>query len=206
MSQDNLIKYEGGLTKQVNNAINITNKLLALSEPQLIPYRKGDKWGFCNQGGKIVIDCVYDNAFFFNEGLALIKLNNKWAFIDTEDKQIITLKVLVHKYVSFRDFVGGGDIIINELYSKVGDIVFDGNILFNFEDNIMYGDIVNPISGVLLYMSAGRGDKVLPNKCIAIIAQSNKEIPPSIFNRINNYIIVLNKYTSFSEPMDMEWI
>lgn len=206
MSQDNLIKYEGGLIKQVNNGISITNKLLALSEPQLIPYRKGDKWGFCNQDGKIVIDCVYDNAFFFNEGLALIKLNNKWAFIDNEGKQIITLHVLVHKHVSFRDFVGGGDIIINELHSKVGDIVFNGNILINFEDKIAYWEIENPTNGVLLYLSADKGDKVLPNKCIAIVAQSNKEISTSIFNGISSYIILLNKYSSFSVDSLMEWI
>ncbi len=43
MENNELIKYEGGLIKRVGNAISVTNKLLATTEPQLIPYRKKDK-------------------------------------------------------------------------------------------------------------------------------------------------------------------
>ena len=74
MKNNQLIKHDGGLIKRVGNAISVTNKLLALVEPQLIPYRKKDKWGFCTPDKKIVIDCVYDEVERFKEGLARVKL------------------------------------------------------------------------------------------------------------------------------------
>ena len=52
-----------------------------VSEPQLIPYRKNDKWGFCTSENKIVIDS--DVAF-----LAIGNDNNEilqW-FVDSNFK------------------------------------------------------------------------------------------------------------------------
>ena len=53
----------------------------------LIPYRKGDKWGYCDWNKKIVIPVQYDDAWLFSEGLALVKVNGKWGFIDTKGTQ-----------------------------------------------------------------------------------------------------------------------
>jgi len=40
---------------------------------ELIPYRKGDKWGFCAPDKKIVIAPKYDDVTsFFDEGLAWV--------------------------------------------------------------------------------------------------------------------------------------
>ena len=89
MSQDYLIKYEGGLIRQVNNAISITNKLLTLTGPQLIPYRKGNKWGFCKPDKKIVIDCMYNEVSVFQEGIARIKNLNGVSIINGENKFIV---------------------------------------------------------------------------------------------------------------------
>jgi hypothetical protein len=33
--------------------------------PDLIPYRKGTKWGFCDKNKKIIIPVIYDNVEFF---------------------------------------------------------------------------------------------------------------------------------------------
>jgi len=57
--------------------------------PELIPCRVGDKWGFCDRNGEIVIPCKYDHVGFFSEGLACVKLNGKWGFIDKEGKEVI---------------------------------------------------------------------------------------------------------------------
>lgn len=89
MENNNLIKYESGLVKQVGNAITVTNKLLSLTEPELIPYRKGDKWGFCTEDKKIVIDCGYQHTSFFKNGLAKVKLNDKTGYIDKKQNIII---------------------------------------------------------------------------------------------------------------------
>jgi hypothetical protein len=90
MENNKLIKYEGGLIKRVGNAISVTNKLLATIEPQLIPYRKGDKWGFCTADKKIIIDCVYDKAECFQEGVAKIKLKEEFGLINTNGKTILS--------------------------------------------------------------------------------------------------------------------
>lgn len=80
MENNGIIKYQGGLIKRVDNAISVTNKLLALSETELIPYRKGDKWGFCTSDKKMVIECIYDKASIFSEGLAAIFMKEKGCF------------------------------------------------------------------------------------------------------------------------------
>ena len=82
MGKDVLIKYDAGLIKRVNNAITVTNKLLALSETQLIPYRKGDKWGFCTPDKKIVINCEYDFVETFLNGKASVGKDGKEFFIN----------------------------------------------------------------------------------------------------------------------------
>src|SRR5450830_2178046 len=55
----------------------------------LIPYRKGDKWGFCNRDRKMVIPTVYDSVYLFSEGLAPVHLNSKWGFVDTKGTMVI---------------------------------------------------------------------------------------------------------------------
>src|SRR5664280_1512677 len=55
----------------------------------LIPYRKGDKWGFCNRDRKMVIPTVYDSVDLFSEGLAPVHLTRKWGFVDTKGNMVI---------------------------------------------------------------------------------------------------------------------
>ncbi len=89
MQNNDLIKYEGGLIKRVGNAISVTNKLLAVAEPLLIPYRKGDKWGFCKVDKKIVIDCIYDSANLFSENFAVVSQNGKYGYMNKQGKIVI---------------------------------------------------------------------------------------------------------------------
>lgn len=109
MENNELIKYEAGLVKRVGNAISITDKLLlATTEPQLIPYRKGDKWGFCTPDKRIVIDCLYDWVYPFINGIAIVQLESTWKFIDKKGNEItppdyddisnFLESMLIHKY------------------------------------------------------------------------------------------------------------
>jgi len=50
----------------------------------LIPHRKGDKWGYIDKEGNMVIPPVYDEAHIFSGGLAPVKFNSKWGYIDTK--------------------------------------------------------------------------------------------------------------------------
>lgn len=66
MQENELVKYEGKVVKKVSNAISIANKLLAITEPQLIPYRKKDKWGYCTPDKRIIIDCIFNEVGEFS--------------------------------------------------------------------------------------------------------------------------------------------
>jgi len=43
--------------------------ILSQETPNLIPYRKGKKWSFCDRNKKIIIPIVYDEANSFRDGL-----------------------------------------------------------------------------------------------------------------------------------------
>lgn len=76
---------------RVSSQIALTDKLLTKSEePFLIPYRKGDKWGFCDRNKNIVIDCTYDWVSTFNDGRAIIEIKGQFGFIDKLGKLIIS--------------------------------------------------------------------------------------------------------------------
>ena len=60
--------------------------------PAHIPYRKGDKWGFCNLKKAIVISVKYDEVGSFIEDVVRVKLNDKWGFIDTTGREITSIK------------------------------------------------------------------------------------------------------------------
>jgi serine/threonine protein kinase len=56
--------------------------------PDLIPYRKGNKWGYVDRDLKIKITCIYEAAKPFSEGLAIIKKNGKSGFIDKNEREV----------------------------------------------------------------------------------------------------------------------
>ena len=92
-----------------------TSSLIAQSDTNsLIPFRKGDKWGFCDKDKKIIIDVKYDFVRLFCEGIALVTLNDKRGFIDTTGKEITPLKYGFNT----RDFFEGFAVV--ELNNKYG--------------------------------------------------------------------------------------
>jgi len=94
MSEENkntsIVKHDIDALARVNKSLEVTKKLLTLNDdPFLIPYRKGDKWGYCDKAKKIIIPCVYDGANPFIENLACVKIGGNWGFIDKSGKIII---------------------------------------------------------------------------------------------------------------------
>jgi len=78
----------------------------------LIPYLKGDKFGFCDPNGKLVIDAKYDYVRPFSEGLAIVNIgrdkdqdyarDGKWGALDKSGVEVIPLK-----YDDLTDFADG---------------------------------------------------------------------------------------------------
>lgn len=48
-------------------------------------FRKGDKWGFVDKQGNVVIEPQYEEAKCFNIGLAPVKIDGKWGYINTSN-------------------------------------------------------------------------------------------------------------------------
>lgn len=63
-------------------------KLYRLGE-KLAPAQKGDKWGFVNKKGRVVIPFLYDMVAPFNEGYAPVKINNQWKVIDKKGRYLL---------------------------------------------------------------------------------------------------------------------
>lgn len=116
MQDNELVKFERGVVQKVSNTISIANKLLAVAEPQLIPYRKKDKWGFCTPDKKIVIDCQYDYANPFTEGVAWVKDydNKSEYFIDREGNTLIKINLLDSNYNIWENFSNGLALVEKE--------------------------------------------------------------------------------------------
>lgn len=65
----------------------------ANSETYLFPVHQGEKWGYINQNGDLVIDYQFDEANPFSEGLACVGVgdwsNRKYGFINENGKTVI---------------------------------------------------------------------------------------------------------------------
>jgi serine/threonine protein kinase len=75
-----------------NKAETSTNQIENIENIQLVPFRKGNEWGFSDVNKKLIIDAKYDEVGFFSEGLAVVRIDGKYGYIDKTDKEIIPLK------------------------------------------------------------------------------------------------------------------
>jgi hypothetical protein len=58
----------------------------------LIPYRSGNKWGYANPKGELVVETIYDSATPYTEGRARIELNSKFGFLDENGQIVIPIQ------------------------------------------------------------------------------------------------------------------
>ncbi len=52
----------------------------------LLAFKKGNKWGFCDENGKVVINPEYNGAKSFSNELAAVCRDDKWGYITPENK------------------------------------------------------------------------------------------------------------------------
>ena len=58
----------------------------------LIPFRMGNLWGFCDFNKKIIIKPMYDSVNVFVDGFAMVFKNQKCGFINNNNKVIIPIE------------------------------------------------------------------------------------------------------------------
>jgi hypothetical protein len=67
----------------------------------LIPYRKGDLWGYATPDKTIIINPEYQEAQLFYEGFAAVKKGGKFGYINKEGKVVIPFKFFTAKPFQF---------------------------------------------------------------------------------------------------------
>lgn len=63
----------------------------------LIPYRSGNKWGYASPDKRIVISPKYNDAAWFSEGYAAVKVGSRYGYINKAGKLVIPAKFTVAK-------------------------------------------------------------------------------------------------------------
>lgn len=67
------------------------------ADMSLIPYRKGNLWGYADADKKIIIAPAYEEADFFSEGFAAVKKSGKYGYINKTGKLVIPFRYTVAK-------------------------------------------------------------------------------------------------------------
>lgn len=89
-------------------------------DPSLIPYRKGDLWGYANPDKTIAIKPTYNETNWFVAGLAVVKKGNKFGYINKANKLVIPFKFYSAKPFMYGYFdntgkhTAGGKLVKNQ--------------------------------------------------------------------------------------------
>ena len=120
----------------------------------LVCFFDGEKWGYANTDGEVVIEPQYVNAYAFaKNGLALVSTNGTaYGYINTSGEHVIA-----ESYISATGFNGNGLAIVWNASRKAGVINARGETVVEFiYDNIHEFD-KNGLAIVVVYdMSAGK--------------------------------------------------
>ena len=95
------------------------------------------KYGYVNTEGKRVVDCIYDKAYAFSEGLAVVELNGKYGYINTEGKRVVDC--IYDKAFAFREGLAVVELngkwgYINTEGKRVVDCIYDD--AFSFREGL----------------------------------------------------------------------
>jgi hypothetical protein len=81
--------------------------------PELWPVKQGEKWGFIDKTGRLIIPFKFDGAKAFSEGLAAVKVKEKVGYIDETGKFVIP-----PRFISGYPFSGRLALVILRSFGK----------------------------------------------------------------------------------------
>lgn len=83
MSYNKMIKYTFGLAFFIYSFLTIKAQ-----EVQYIPYRIGNKWGYSDTSGKLILEANFQSAEFFKDGVAFVKKDSFYYLINIKGEII----------------------------------------------------------------------------------------------------------------------
>jgi len=82
--------YVCGREVSIDRTGKIQPHRIPLDGAESVPYRKDNKVGFAVSSGQFKIPPTFDEALPFSDGMAAVKVGEKWGFIDTAGHMVIT--------------------------------------------------------------------------------------------------------------------
>ncbi len=147
----------GGEKKQLFQA-----ELLTATESQLVPYRKGNKWGFANTRGEIRVMPRFDGATLFEKNpnfsysFSVITLDGRKGIIDIEGEYVIS-----PDYADVRALTSGGFIAKR----------MDGNNwIYITEDAIVEEKFPQAITNDPIFKRFAEGKSIVAPKMTELVA------------------------------------
>jgi hypothetical protein len=151
---------------------------------ELLPTKIGNKWGYVDSIGNIIIPCIYDFACIFEKDVARIKYEDKWGLINQYGDTITSLKydwislidTFKQPYI-YRIYKDGKEGILDLCGNEIVPVIYDEiqHYSNNFEMAIIRfkdkygiitrsGIVVPPVYSKILkmpngYMLVKRNDK-----------------------------------------------
>ncbi|MBN2017170.1 MAG: WG repeat-containing protein [Candidatus Cloacimonetes bacterium] len=149
--------------------LSIISTFSFANTPQLIPFRYGDKWGYCDQDKNVFIPCTYDEAFPFQDGVARVREDFKgYGLIEIHGNKLVPCS---YKYIfDFSDGVAK----VCDYNNKCGLIDIAGKPLTE-----MKYDYINEFHEGFA--------KVELNNKYGFIDLSGHEITPLIYKNANDF-------------------
>lgn len=142
------------------------------ADMSLIPYRKGDLWGYAYPDKTIAIKPEYNEADLFYEGFAVVKKGGKYGYVNKDGKVVIPIKYLVAKPFRFGYFAQSANL-------KPGD----GNI--NPQKQVLFAGASMQANGYEICIDT-KGATLA--KCPAISDNSAPELnKPATITTTSNY-------------------
>jgi hypothetical protein len=90
----NFIDFGGNILFLGSGVRNETSYVFEMTDKykELMPTKIGNKWGYVDSIGNVVIPCIYDFACIFEKDVARVKYKNKWGLINQFGDTVTSLK------------------------------------------------------------------------------------------------------------------
>ncbi len=101
---------------------------IGINAQELIPYRKGNLWGYANKSGIVKIKCTYNKVSTFKGEFAYVFKEGKRGIINSRGKEVLALK----NWISFSKVKNKNSFLIINHLKQYGVINGEGKIVIPF--------------------------------------------------------------------------
>lgn len=94
MLEDIMLAKTNGKYRMYNEDLEVIGDFMCddvdvMTEDGVIAYKEGEKWGYVDTSGEVVIAPIFEEAKSFSNGIAAVRKGGRWGFIDMSGQQVI---------------------------------------------------------------------------------------------------------------------